>query len=150
MRYNLFMGIDPGKSGGCVVLSENAVVDVFKLTDVPTDLLDSLKDFTGKSIFCVLEKVSSRPYNGAKSNFTFGYLYGMLNVALAMYHIPHEKCTPQKWMKYYSLKKGKSESDTEWKHRLRKKAVELFPDQKVYLWNADAFLIAHYCREQFG
>lgn len=133
-----------------MVLSENNVVRVFKLTDIPIDLLDSLRDFSEGSVFCVLEKVSSRPYNGAKSNFTFGYLYGMLNVALAAYKIPHEKCTPQKWMKYYSLKKEKSESDVEWKHRLRKKAVELFPDQKVYLWNADAFLIAHYCREQFG
>lgn len=150
MRYDLFMGIDPGKNGGCVVLSENSVVEVFKLTDIPGDLDESISKYQGRSIFCVLEKVSSRPWNGAKSNFTFGYLYGMLNYGLTINKIPYEKCTPQKWMKYYSIKKGKSETDTEWKNRLRKKAIELFPDQKVYLWNADAFLIAHYCREQFG
>lgn len=150
MRYALFMGIDPGKNGGCVVLSENSVIGVFKLTDIPCDLLNSFSDYSGKSIFCVLEKVASRPFNGAKSNFTFGYLYGTINTVLASSEIPHEKCTPQKWMKYYGLKKGKSETNTEWKNRLRKKAAELFPDQKVYLWNADAFLIAHYCREQFG
>lgn len=149
MRYKYYIGVDPGVSGGIAVLDESGVVEVFKTPQSPKDFVAALIKYADESVFGIVEKVHSMPINGAKSNYTFGYINGILHTVLMVADIPFELKTPQTWMKYYALKRGKSETSTIWKNRLKTKAQQLFPKIKVTLWNADALLIANYCREEY-
>lgn len=145
----VFVGCDPGQSGGFVALNENGVVlAVFKTPEDRVSFIEKLKELRalGETMFLMKERVHSQPIHGGKSNFTFGYNIGVLETALTVAEIPFQDITPQTWMKSYMLKKEKGEAQTAWKNRLKTRAQELFPKEKVTLWNADAFLIAEYCR----
>jgi len=48
-------------------------------------------------------------------------------------------------MKFYGMKKTKTESKTDWKRRLKERAQQLYPDMKITNDMADAILISHYC-----
>jgi hypothetical protein len=149
MSKRYFIGCDPGQSGGFVVLDHDQnVISVFKTPDNRVDFVDKMMDLKNLDgqIFLIKERVHSQPKNGGKSNFTFGYNIGVLETCLTVAKIPFQDVTPQTWMKMYMMKKEKEEAHTAWKNRLKAKAQELFPDQKVTLWNADAFLIAEFCR----
>jgi hypothetical protein len=145
----VFIGCDPGQSGGFVIIDQDQnVLSVFKTPDNRVDFIEkmmAIKKMEGQ-IFLIKEKVHSQPVNGGKANFTFGYNIGVLETCLTVAKIPFQDVTPQTWMKMYMLTKEKTESGTQWKNRLIARAQELFPDQKVTLWNADAFLIAEFCR----
>lgn len=147
LGYEYYIGIDPGLNGGVVILSKSEVVEVFRTPATIQDFIESLGKYMEEKVFCITENVHSMPFNGAKSNFTFGYINGILHTVLQISSIPYEEHTPQKWMKFYGMKKNKHETDTAWKNRLKAEAQKLFPKEKVTLWNADAFLIANYCRE---
>lgn len=144
-----FIGCDPGQSGGFVVLDQfMSVVNVFKTPETKNDFIAKMSEIKALpgNIFLMKERVSSRPMNGGKANFTFGYNIGVLEASLSFVGIPYQDITPQTWMKWYMLKKEKTETGPQWKGRLKLRAQEIFPDQKITLWNADAFLIAEYCR----
>jgi len=149
MAYDYYIGIDPGKSGGIAIMDSSGIVEIFKTPLSPIDFFHKFEPYADKSIYCITEKVHSMPQNGGKANYTFGYINGVLHTILMVCQIPFDLRTPQMWMKYYALKKGKSESNTQWKNRLKVKAQQLFPKEKVTLWNADALLIANYCREEY-
>lgn len=146
-----YIGLDIGADGGVVVLNYlGEVVEVFKNPDNVKEWQQRLKEYSNKHCICLTEKVHSRPTNGAKANFTFGFNKGVTLAMLQVMDIPFREITPQSWMKGYMMKKDKSESQGQWKNRLKAKAMELFQKQKVTLWNADAFLIAEYCRNNFA
>jgi hypothetical protein len=144
-----FIGCDPGQAGGFVVIDQDMkVIDVFKTPEDRNSFVEKMqgiKNLPGQ-IFLMKERVHSMPGNGAKSNFTFGYNIGILEASLSFAKIPYQDITPQTWMKSYMLKREKDEPGTQWKNRLKQRAQEIFPDHKVTLWSADAFLIAEYCR----
>ena len=96
--------------------------------------------------FAYIEKVSSSPQMGVTSAFTFGRGYGFLRGLLTAYNYPFEEVLPRKWQASFGMKKGKDESNTQWKNRLKGKAQQLFPHLKVTLATADALLIAEYGR----
>jgi hypothetical protein len=149
----IFIGCDPGQSGGFVILNENGIVlEVFKTPDSIagfTEALHKYSDGEKYKVTLVKEKVHSQPHHGGKSNFTFGYNIGVLEASLIHNKIPFFDITPATWMKLYMLKKEKSEPQGKWKNRLKAKAQSMFPHQKVALWNADAFLIAEYARQVY-
>jgi len=148
MRYSL--GLDLGSNGGVVVLGESSeVIEVFKTPETVTDWIEKLSKYADKNCMCITEKCHSRPTNGAKANFTFGRTVGITLTLVEVCSIPFHEVTPQQWMKYFMMKKEKTESLTEWKNRLKNKAQQLFPKEKVTLWNADAFLIALYCYNNY-
>lgn len=143
----LYIGLDLGSNGGVAVIDTNgSIIEVFKNPDTVTDWIARLSAYTGKQCFCITEKVHSMPQNGGKANFTFGRTTGITLTLLEVNKIPFQEITPQTWMKHYMMKKEKSESNTEWKNRLKNKAQQLFPTHAVTLWNADALLMAEYCR----
>jgi len=149
-EYKYYIGVDPGKTGGIVIIdSTSLVIEVFKTPETIRDFIDRLTPYMNESVFCLTEKVSSMPQNGGKANYTFGYINGVLHTVLTTTGIPFELVTPRTWMKSYMMKKGKSEGNTQWKNRLKQKAQMLFPKEKVTLWNADALLIAEYCKRMY-
>ena len=81
--------------------------------------------------------------------FKFGMSYGGLRMALTAAQIPFESATPQNWQKSLGIgKKGKTETRTSFKNRLKAKAQQLFPNLKVTLATSDALLLAEYCRRK--
>lgn len=148
MKY--YIGLDLGSNGGVVVLDETGLVkEVFKNPDNVKDWVEKLGKYKDENCFCLTEKVHSQPINGGKANFTFGKTTGITLTIIEMCNIPFQEVTPQSWMKSYMMKKEKSETHTAWKNRLKNKAQQLFPKEKVTLWSSDAFLIAEYCRRNF-
>lgn len=148
----IYIGIDPGKSGGIAMIdsSDPLLIKQSQATKMPeteTDLFDLVKRLKSDNCFCMLEKVHSMPAQGVKSVWTFAQNYGSIRMALIAARIPFETVTPQTWQKYLGIvKRGKEESKTKFKNRLKAKAQELFPELKITLAIADALLIAEYCR----
>lgn len=141
----VFIGIDPGVSGAITALNENGkVVALTKMPQTMGELLRFLQQFTDNDTTCYLEKVHARPGDGAASMFKFGRGFGWLQMALFASKIKTIEVLPNIWMRGLGIKsKKKDETKTAYKNRLKFVAEQLFPDQKVTLWNADALLIAH-------
>jgi hypothetical protein len=163
----VYLGIDPGQSGGLVALCGDRVA----LTSMPVterDVWDWLKTNswmteTSKN-FAVLELVHSFPHQGIASSFKFGQGFGALRMALTGLGVPFELASPQKWQQAMGIsprKKGKrknksggdgwieigGESKTQFKNRLKAVAQRYFPSEKVTLATADALLLSLYCRK---
>lgn len=140
------IGIDPGTNGGIAVLDDSgAVISLRKMPETPQDLLNHLRPFAEDSR-CTLEKVGGMPGNGGSAMFNFGKGYGHLEMALMSLKIPTETVTPQKWEKTYQLGSSRGVPKTEWKNKLKAKAQQMFPSQKITLAVCDALLIAEYGR----
>jgi crossover junction endodeoxyribonuclease RuvC len=139
----IYIGIDPGKSGG--IASINGVTGhaaTIKLTETPADVADWLaceKSYPGP-IVARIEKVSSSPQMGVTSAFTFGRSFGWLLGVLDVLRIPYEFVTPQKWQKHMGCLTGGD------KNVSKAAAQRLWPNLKITHANADALLIAEYCR----
>lgn len=141
----IFIGIDPGVSGAITVLNEDGkVVALTKMPQTMGELLFFLQQFTDNDTTCYLEKVHARPGDGAASMFKFGQGFGWLQMALLAARVKTIEVLPNTWMRGLGIKsKKKDETKTAYKNRLKFVAEQLFPEQRVTLWNADALLIAH-------
>lgn len=145
-----YMGVDLGTSGGFVVLnSDGTVIDVFKMPENRQDFIDKLSKYSICKIFCIAEKTYSTPINGSKASYTFGKIVERALFSLEVCKIPYQEVTPQTWMKTFMLKREKKESHVDWKNRLKAKAQQLFPKEKITLWNSDAFLLALFCYRNY-
>lgn len=160
----LYLGIDPGASGGIVCLSSSRkVLSAAKMPDGDETLLKHLSRFGydkhGNPLGdlpvkqCVLEQVGGYAGDGFQtgaSMFNFGKGYGAIGMALVALNIPFIRKMSQVWQKGMSVvSRRKGEKREEFKRRLKAMAVEAFPEVTVTLWSADALLIADYCRKLF-
>lgn len=138
---SLFLGIDPGASGGFAVLdSSGRIVDVSKMPDTERDISDYIAEFRTRIVVGAIEAVHSMPRQGVASSFKFGASYGGLRMALICHGIPFETVTPQAWQKsMHCLSKGD-------KNVTKARAQELFPAQKITHAIADCLLIAEHTR----
>jgi len=146
----VYIGIDPGVSGGIAVLDANGgVVELLKMPSTPQDLLETLGRYREGSR-CVLERVGGMPGNGGSAMFNFGKGFGHLQMALLALGIATDEVTPNKWEKSYQLGSSGKYTKTEWKNKLKAKAQQLFPTlgRKITLATCDALLIAEYGRRQ--
>jgi hypothetical protein len=146
---NSFVGIDPGNGGGIAVLTEDEDGLDIVSRKFPTDVRDVgmfLKAATNNTNHRVaIEKVHSMPNQGVKSTFTFGMNYGIWIGALRTLDIDFIKIQAKQWQEYYEIPKQPNYYDR--KKALKNKAIELFPNERVTMYTADALLIANYCMQ---
>jgi hypothetical protein len=137
----LYIGIDPGLSGGIAFIPTSGEPWAHKMPETDRDLIDLLRDSTrDMEARATLEFVSSSPQMGVKSAFTFGEGYGRLQMALTALGVPYERVRPAVWQKAMGcLTKGD-------KNVSKRRAQELFPALKVTHAIADALLIAEFAR----
>lgn len=139
----MWIGIDPGQSGGIAVIEETSsgvLVTSQKLDATEADVSAFLDVFAVRAKFCVIEKVGATPQMGVCSAFTFGKSFGFLIGILTAHKIPFDFVTPQKWQKSLGcLTKGD-------KNVSKSAAQRLFPSVRFTHANADATLLAEYCR----
>ena len=146
----IYIGIDPGQSGGIAVIDTvpgGYTVYTTTLSGTERDIADWIAEsYTGKAMG-YLEGVHSFPGQGVASSFKFGMNYGFLRGVLIALELPFETVSPQRWQKAMGVPaKGKNETKTQHKNRLKAMAQQLFPTQKVTLATSDALLLAEYGR----
>ena len=138
----VWIGIDPGKSGAIAFIPSDGEPWTVRNDCGPHDLAEELGGCEEHECFAHLEKVHSSPQMGVKSAFTFGQSFGELRGILAALRVPFEEVSPAKWQ---GDMKCRTKGD---KNVTKRKAQELFPSLKITHANADALLIAEYCRRQ--
>ena len=149
---NVWIGIDPGASGGYAWISDGdkrftAEWDDAKFIEEMRSVCKFGSD--GLTIKTCLERVGAMPGNGSVSMFKFGKSAGFIEGVLQAFHIPYELISPQKWKKEFSLTSDKSKSIEVCNH--------LFPDvnllrtercKKPHDGMAEALLMAEYARRK--
>ena len=153
----LYMGIDPGLSGCCVVLGHDGslVIDLPVVANgtrrefLPVAFAKSLrryvKEVGADQIFCSLEKHTPRPGQGISSQCKSANITGNLEGMLAMAGISYEIVHPARWAKVMRDVPGKDK-----KARSVMAASRRWPtldlSRKRDHNRADAALIAEYGR----
>lgn len=144
------MGVDPGASGGIVVLDDSGKVEQYNMPTDVRDLCRLLSSIIGSNPhlrLCYLEQVQGYIGNAhpGATMFEFGKSYGRLEAALYIlkghdYHY----IAPQVWQRALGIKsRGAKETKPQFKRRLKEYALKLYPHSKVTLKTADALLLAH-------
>lgn len=155
----IFIGIDPGASGGIAALGLTIGPWASKFADTEQDTLMQLVNCVADTrfpvfievlpntphteAFAVIERVHSMPKQGVASSFKFGQSYGFLRGCLIASGIPFEEVTPQRWQKELGcLSRGD-------KNVTKARAQQLFPSLKITHATADALLLAEYARRLY-
>ena len=149
---NKYVGIDPGKSGGIMVIDEMGEATAYKCPEKVLDMSILFKLIVGHTapdnVELLMERVWARPGNAVRAAFTYGVNYGQWLGIAASHEIKMYTTLPNAWIKWVGCPKALSVKKR--KHWLRDKAKELYPElKKVTLATADAILITHYAKEKF-
>ena len=160
---NIYIGIDPGASGGIAVI-KGKVVEACAMPATEADIWAEISrhyDLAAPGIYAVIErntgyvggygnKSNGKLGNPGSAMFKFGRNAGLLTMALTAAAIPHEEAMPSVWQKAMGLPSRKGASQREHKNKLKAFAQKLFPVAvgKITLNTADALLIAEYCRRK--
>lgn len=146
--FKRIAAIDPGANGALVVVTVSQYMHTSLRVnfDCYQDFLDA--DPLQHVIFdsSYIEKVASSPRMGTSSAFNFGQSFGRAKQYLLMKTQPEKfnLVMPHAWQTALNcLARGD-------KNILKQKAQKLFPDHKITLKNADAFLIAAYALRKEG
>ena len=162
-RGKIYVGVDPGQSGGIVAL----LGDSISFNPMPSDeasIWNVFEDISlhasqsGSTCMALIESVHAMPKQGVSSSFKFGQNYGFVRACLTAAHIPFTEITPQAWQKEAGvMKRTRQHAETrqQFKARLVVHAQQLFPgkwggcrSKSDHLAVADALLIAYVARRQ--
>lgn len=144
-------GVDPGTRGGLVVLRADGKA-VYTCAMRPAlsrpefrvildQFADTLKFYSSLTLPPVfLEKVNSMPRDGHVGAFTFGRVYGLLEMGLVDRGLAVYDVVPVLWQTKLGCLSGGDKNVT------KRRAAELFPDERVTHSTADALLIAEFGR----
>lgn len=163
----MYLGIDPGASGGLASIGGSGSADAIKM---PKTLEETWSWFDSHAevaryaeYHAVLEKVGGfiRSYSShgkyekgqgvgaGPAMFNFGASYGRLQAFLTASSISYMEVRPRAWQGGLGIEpRKKSENSQAFKNRLKCTAQSTFPDiaDKITLATCDALLLAHYCR----
>ena len=134
---DFYIGIDPGATGACAILTDSKRGAVYDFDDV--EVLNVLRTVRDKEllVLAAIEKVHSMPKQGVASSFKFGTNFGIWQGRLQALEIPFIFVTPQKWQKvvFDSMTKGD------------RKAMSLDLARRLFPW-ADLRLKKHHGRAE--
>ena len=157
----MFMGIDPGKSGGFAVIDDDG--DLIEAVNMPSSevgIWQWISEWDPADInMCCIERVHAFPGQGVTAMFTFGQGYGTLRMAVIAATIAFETVGTRTWQKTFGVKPRqtkKGETKLQFKDRLKDHCQQLFPQEDF--WDGtlgfqravcDAILIAEHTRRVF-
>lgn len=162
-RNVIWIGIDPGASGGIAVISNIAGDLEVRLSNMPKTDLEMwgfFNDFqpSWKSTVVCLERVTGF-VGGSKATgaqmFKLGVNYGHLRMCVLGNSLELHEPTAIQWQQALNIHGRETvvtdgvkvkESDTSFKNRLKERAQALYPKSRPTLKTCDALLIAHYCK----
>ena len=169
----IIMGIDPGLTGGVVILNDQTVIfkspmPIIKSSKTvsgktktktlldPVGLRELFLEWSGMVDMVMLEKVHAMPKQGISSTFTFGRVFGTLEGMLTALEYPVTMVSPQTWTK--ELHRG-CERSLKPKDKSRLVLGRLFPgldltpterSKMPHEGMLDALLLAEYGRRVLG
>lgn len=162
----MYLGIDPGASGGIACLFDDGTVEAHKMPSTERDVWETLARLERLGLgvaHAYIEQVGPMPSQGVASVFTFGRSYGFLRGVLVASAIPFEEVLPRAWQRIVGATPPKSakrvkdmtprekaERKRAQKNRTKALAQQLFPSVKVTHATAEALLIAEACRRVRG
>lgn len=133
----LFLGCDPGRTGGAVIINGCGVVAVCDLSKhSESEIATFLREYAERIICATIERVWMRTgdhMNVGKLIESYGFLRGLL----AAFDIPRQEVTPQKWQS----KLGVPGDD---KPALRQFMSQRYPGTRWSNATAAAGCLAHY------
>lgn len=152
-RRLVCIGIDPGQNGGMAVLNGDGPPALTAMPATERDVWDWLNDHAsstiGQDTVAVIERVHSFPKQGVASSFKFGQSYGFLRGVLIAAGISFQEVNPEVWQKSLGATTRKQAGSVPaHKKRLKQLAQQMFPNVKVGLKEADALLLAEFCRRK--
>lgn len=145
--YELYLGLDPGADGAIAILTpEGSVACCIRAKGrTEHDIADALRPvIEDRRVCAMLERVAAMPKQGVSSTFKFGQSYGFLRGLLVALQVPFEEVTPAKWQAYLHCRSGGKKAIT------KAAAQRKWPSETITHGNADALLIAEYCRQNYG
>lgn len=152
-----FIGVDPGKTGGVVVISETGVVEHMEVMDDVkwfSDFIKSELKTDKKTTMVFMEKAQSFPRQGLVSTFNYAQGFGELVGVLIAHNAVFELVPPQAWTK---VMHAGANGDRP-KQKSREVVKRLFPDMDFREYTAkakqhdgliDALLIAEFGRRKW-
>mgnify|MGYP003110907314 CR=1 FL=1 len=144
---HVFLGLDPGKSGSCALQTATGETLWFRFDQgTPSEFYDWLHNYASHIKCGLIERVSSSPQMGVVSAFSFGESYGIVQGILIGAGVSFEFIAPAKWQRPMGcMSKGD-------KNVTKRRAQELFPEyrKEIVHANADAILIAEYCKRKYS
>ena len=143
----IYAGIDPGVSGGVVIMN-GYETSCYSCPKTVKDMADVLYPLKGRNDVRVgIESVHSMPGQGVASTFKFGKNFGEWLGILASFRVPYELITPVKWMKFYgSYPKEKNLRKVHFKNLAQQRVPAII----ITLKTSDAVLIANYIKEKYS
>ena len=150
----VFIGIDPGKSGGFGLIKiEDGIEFSYaykfpkQLADLPSMLLSHIPNkLSLENVHVTVEHVHAFPNQGSVSTFSFGQNLGQWEGVLAACELEPVYVGPRTWMSEF-IKLGLEKKDR--KRQLYGKAQELFPNIKITFNISDALLLTKYSYDQY-
>lgn len=147
MSFDLYIGVDPGKTGALAILGKDGRLFenfLYDFSDRQYFINDFNTLFSSMSVKAYLENVHSMPCQGVASTFLFGEVFGWWKGAFEALGIDFSLITPQAWQKKFSLRKT---ADCVKPSLML--ARGMFPEADLHLKKhhnrADALLIARAC-----
>lgn len=144
------MGVDPGVDGGLAVLRGDGTVAHlrgFQPSMTHGELIDTVRGGliklvaeSGRAVF--MEKVGFIKGDGGKGANTFGRVDGLLRGGVLMAGFTPRDVYPQAWQAAMECMTGGN------KNISKRRAIELFPREKITHAVADALLIAEFGRRR--
>lgn len=118
----MIIGIDPGKSGGIAVLSNDGTWyggfrmpimkhgkrDLVNIAAIDKRIVSFAEETLETVNMIVLEQVHAMPGQGVSSMFNFGRHTGAVEGWAINMRCPMRWVTPQMWKKFFSLEKSKT------------------------------------------
>lgn len=167
----MYLGIDPGVSGGIAAISEARGVVAIRMPKTTEAVIERIGAIAkGKEeVLAIVEKVWAfpprtkrvgcpkcgasvyvkQPRDGSRQITTFMKNAGMVEGILAALGIQVIYISPQKWQRaigVYALTKAVADTVSKKKNIHKKLAQDLFPGIKITLATCDALLLAEYGR----
>lgn len=146
----VYVGIDPGAKGAIAILQDDEVVidDMYSLEDA-INLFRIQRPFDCR---VAIEQVHPLPGQSCIASFTYGENFLLAKLIGMWYSTSPVFVSPQRWKKYFGLKKETGETKTEYKRKSVMKAIDLFPKAKDMLkiskdGRAEALLIAKWLKD---
>lgn len=155
---NIFIGIDPGKTGGITfleLLSPHTSLSIFRMPGTEKEIRDIFGDIhgweglslsEGIGVKAIIEAQHAFPDMGAKAQWSFAQHYGFIRGCLVSLGVPFIEVSPQKWMAYFGFKRLKDEDKKKHKLKILQKAQNLYPQSTVNLQTADSLMLCEYLR----
>jgi hypothetical protein len=152
---DIFMGIDPGKSGAIVAMSkEGGILAANTMPETEREICDlfSIASATSIRTHVFIERLQPMPkiMRGVVAAFQLGRSYGFLRGILTALQIPFDDVPPQVWQKSMGCLWPAKTEYKERKAKIRQRAQQLFPKENVTKDLADAFVICEFGRRLFA